>query len=228
MALPIAVLVSGSGSNLQSIIDRIEAGVLDAEIKVVISNKPGAYGLERADRHGIESRLIPHDEYESRDEFDLALMRAINGAGAEAVVLAGFMRILTPGFLHSFPQRVLNIHPALLPSFPGVHGQGDAADYGVKISGCTVHFVDEQMDHGPVIIQATVPAYADDDGDSLGARILKMEHRIYPQAIQWLAQDRLTIKGRKVALDPPASGRGAFPDAGDGNYLVNPPLEPGF
>ena len=208
MALPIAVLVSGSGSNLQAIIDRIEAGALDAEVKVVISNQPGAYGLERADKHGIPTRLIPHDEYESRAAFDLALMRVINNSGAEVVVLAGFMRLLTAAFLHSFPSRVVNIHPALLPSFPGVHGQPDAAAYGVKVSGCTVHFVDEEMDHGPVIIQAAVPAYPDDDGDSLGARILKLEHRIYPQALHWLSQGRLAIKGRKVELKPFGGGKG--------------------
>jgi phosphoribosylglycinamide formyltransferase-1 len=228
MALPIAVLVSGSGSNLQSIIDRIEAGVLDAEIVTVIANKPDAYGLERARRHNIPDVCIEHAQYPTREAFDAEMARAIRAAGAQTVVLAGFMRLLTPDFLNAFPGRVLNIHPALLPSFPGVHGQGDAAAYGVRISGCTVHFVTEEMDSGPVIIQAAVPAHPDDDGDSLGGRILALEHRIYPQAVQWMAQGRLSVEGRQVRLAPPGDGPAAqAADLPDG-CLVNPPLEAGF
>lgn len=147
------------------------------------------------------------------------------------VVMAGFMRIVTPVFLRAFENRVINIHPALLPSFPGVHGQGDAADYGVKISGCTVHFVDEQMDHGAVIIQAAVPCQAGEDGDVLGPRILKMEHRIFPQAIQWLAENRLVVEGRHVRLKVsghPCAGQPKA-DIEPATYaLVWPPLEEGF
>ena len=225
MSLPLAVLVSGGGSNLQSLIDRIEAGALDAEIKLVVSNKAEAYGLTRARKHGIPTKVVVHSEYPTRGSFDREVLRAISAAKAEAVILAGFMRILTPGFVNSFPQRILNIHPALLPSFAGAHGQRDAADYGVRISGCTVHFVDEIMDHGPIVIQAAVPAEPGEDGDSLGARILKLEHRIFPQAVQWLAKGRLKVEDRFVRLtgsEPPADMSGTGP------CLVWPPLEQGF
>jgi phosphoribosylglycinamide formyltransferase-1 len=224
VALPVAVLVSGSGSNLQALIDRIEAGVLDARISLVFSNRPEAHGLERARIHGLPSLCIPHGKYPDRLEFDRAMARSIKDSGAEAVVLAGFMRLLSAEFLLSFPRRVVNIHPALLPSFPGVHGQRDAADYGVTLSGCTAHFVDEHLDHGPVIIQAAVPAYADDDGQTLGGRILALEHRILPQAVQWLSEDRLRMEGRKVRLLPASAPLAPAP-AGS---LVNPPLELGF
>ena len=224
MPLKIAVLVSGGGSNLQSIIDKIEAGVLDAEVRLVVSNKAGAFGLTRAEKHGIPHVFIDHTAYASREAFDLAMVQAIRAAGADTVIMAGFMRIITREFLDAFAGRIINIHPALLPSFPGVHGQGDAADYGVRLSGCTVHFVDEKMDHGPIIIQAAVPAYPDEGGEGLGPRILELEHRIFPQAIQWLAEGRLTIKGRQVLL---AAGEKA-PAALDALALVNPPLEEGF
>ncbi|WP_243362106.1 phosphoribosylglycinamide formyltransferase [Fundidesulfovibrio terrae] len=224
MALPIAVLVSGSGSNLQALIDRIEQGALDARIALVLSNKEGAYGLERARKHRLPHVCIPHADYPDRAEFDRAMIRAIRKAGGEAVVMAGFMRMITGEFLRAFPGKVINIHPALLPSFPGVHGPRDAADYGVAISGCTVHFVDEIMDHGPVIIQAAVPAYPEDDGQTLGGRILACEHRVLPQAVQWLATDRLRLEGRKVRVQPaPVPKAGEVPGA-----LVNPPLELGF
>jgi len=238
MSLPIAVLVSGSGSNLQSIIDRIEQGVLDAEIKLVISNKAGAYGIERAKKHGIPYKLLLHTDYPSREAFDQAMVDAIEAAGVTPgtggkglVVMAGFMRIVTPTFLTPYENRVINIHPALLPSFPGVHGQGDAADYGVKIAGCTVHFVDEQMDHGPVIVQAAVPCPAGEDGGALGPRILKMEHRVFPQAIQWFAEGRLQIEGRHVELRVTGRKCSEQPkaDIEPATYaLVWPPLEEGF
>lgn len=224
MTLDLAVIVSGGGSNLQSIIDAIEAGKLDAAIRVVLANKTDAYGLVRARKHGITAVGKPHDAFASREAFDEFLINEINDAGADTVALAGFMRLVTPPFLQAFPGRVLNIHPALLPSFPGVHGQGDAVKYGVKISGCTVHFVTQEMDSGPVIIQAAVPALPDDDANSLGRRILAMEHRIYPQALQWLAQERLRIEGRQVFLDGEPAGLAPV----DGTYLVNPPLEKGF
>lgn len=223
MALKLAVLVSGSGSNLQSIIDRIEDGSLDAEIRLVLSNKPDAYGLTRAEKHGLPTVALDHTAYASREDFDAAMVQKINASGAEVVVLAGFMRLLTPVFIDAF-ATIVNIHPALLPSFAGCHGQRDAAGYGVKISGATVHFMDEIMDHGPVIIQAAVPVLSGEDGDSLGARILEFEHRIYPQALQWLAQGRISLKDRHVLLAEAGIPKAALCAHG----LVNPPLEDGF
>lgn len=234
MPMPIAVLVSGGGSNLQSIIDRIEAGMLDAEIKVVVSNKPDAFGLKRAENHNIPTRVLLHTEFDSREAFDEAMVATIRESGVTArgaVVMAGFMRIVTPVFLNAFKGRVVNIHPALLPSFPGVHGQSDAADYGVKISGCTVHFVDEKMDHGPVIIQGAVPCEPGEGGDRLGSRILQLEHRIFPQALQWLAEDRLTLDGRFVRLKSSTRNPAIQPMADvdvETRALVWPPLEEGF
>lgn len=238
MSLPIAVLVSGSGSNLQSIIDRINDGVLDAEIKLVVSNKAGAYGIERAKKNGIPYKVLRHTDFTSREAFDQAMVSAITDAGVGAgpggegiVVMAGFMRIVTPVFLGAFENRVINIHPALLPSFTGAHGQSDAAEYGVKISGCTVHFVDEQMDHGPVIIQAAVPCQAGEDGNTLGPRILKLEHRVFPQAIQWISENRLVIKDRHVELKvsgKPCAGQPKADIEPMTYALVWPPLEEGF
>jgi phosphoribosylglycinamide formyltransferase-1 len=226
MPLQTAVLISGSGSNLQALIDKIEEGVLDAEIKLVFSNKADAYGLKRAEKHGIPTAVLDNKDFSSRETFDTAMSNRIVDSGADTVVMAGFMRLVTPVFIGRFRNRVLNIHPALLPSFKGVHGQGDAADYGVKISGCTVHFVDEEMDHGPIVIQAAVPAEADDDGSTLGKRILTLEHRVFPQAVQWLAEDRLQVKGRKVHLLEPADGIEAAEVPC--NTLIHPPLEKGF
>ncbi len=226
MPLNLAVLISGSGSNLQSIIDRVASGVLEADIRLVASNRPEAYGLERARKAGIPTVVLPHGDYPSREDFDRALIAAIRDHGADAVAMAGFMRMVTPKFLQSFPGRVLNIHPALLPSFPGTHGQRDAAEYGVRIAGCSVHFVDEGMDSGPIVIQAAVPALPTDNGETLGARILTMEHRIYPQALQWLSEGRLSAQGRKVFLAPAAHPKAFVGDPCE--FLVFPPLEEGF
>lgn len=225
MALSLAVLVSGGGSNLQSIIDRVEQGRLDARIKLVLANNPEAHGLVRAEKHNIPHLALDHRNYPTREAFDRRMIEAIREAGADTVAMAGFMRLVTPVFLQAFPGRVVNIHPALLPSFPGIHGQGDANAYGVKLSGCTVHFADERMDHGPVIIQAAVPAHADDDADTLGKRILALEHRIYPQALQWLSEGRLRIRDRHVVLE--ARQDRTLAQVG-GDCLVNPPLEEGF
>lgn len=226
MALKIAVLISGSGSNLQSIIDRTRQGVLDAEITLVLSNKKDAYGLKRAEESGIKNTVIQHKNFTSREEFDRAMVHEIRNSGAQAVILAGFMRILSPFFINSFPGMILNIHPALLPSFPGVSAQKQAAGYAVKLSGCSVHFVDEKMDNGPIIIQAAVPGFDHDDEKSMGRRILALEHRIYPQAVQWLARGRLKVSGRKVEISR-APGPMLI---GSGNdcALVNPGLEQGF
>lgn len=226
MTLPLAVLVSGSGSNLQAIIDHIEAGRIDARITAVVSNKAEAQALARARNHGLATVTLPHGDFPDRAAFDAALLGAVRGSGAEAVVLAGFMRILGADFVTAYRQRILNIHPALLPSFPGIRGAADAAAYGVTVAGATVHFVDEIMDHGPVVIQAAVPARPGDDGPSLAARILAFEHRIYPQAVAWLAAGRLSIDGRKTRLAPAGLPLADLAEAGP--CLVNPPLERGF
>lgn len=196
----IGVLVSGSGSNLQSIIDQIEQGRLQAEIKVVISNNPKAYALERAARRHLAVQVVSQLYFQKREDFDRQMTAALQACDVELVVLAGFMRVLTPLFLGSFPGRIMNIHPALLPAFPGLHVQQQALDYGVKFTGCTVHFVDEGVDTGPIIIQAVVPVFDDDTADTLAARILREEHRIYPQAIQLYAEGRLVVRGRKVVV----------------------------
>jgi phosphoribosylglycinamide formyltransferase 1 len=196
----IAVLVSGSGSNLQAIIDASEKGEIPCRVGIVISNKADAYGLARADKHGIPTEVVDHKKFASREEFDAKLVEVIRGSGAELVCLAGFMRILTPVFIRAFPNRILNIHPALLPSFPGTHGPGQALAYGVRFSGCTVHFLDEGVDTGPIIVQAIVPVYDDDTEDTLAARILVQEHRIYPMAIRLFFSGRLAFEGRKVKV----------------------------
>ncbi|GAB4367621.1 MAG: phosphoribosylglycinamide formyltransferase [Deltaproteobacteria bacterium] len=198
---PIAVLVSGGGTNLQAIIDACERGEIPCRVALVVSNKEDAYGLVRAKKHGIPAEVVRHRDFPTREEFDARLVEAIRASGAELVCLAGFMRVLTPVFVHAFPNRILNIHPALLPSFPGTHGQKQALDYGVRFSGCTVHFLDEGVDTGPIIVQAVVPVYDDDTEESLGARILAQEHRIYPMAIRLFFEGRLRIEGRRVRIE---------------------------
>ena len=194
----IAVLVSGSGSNLQAIIDASERGEIPCRVGVVLSNKADAYGLVRARNHGIPTDVVDHRAFESREAFDARLVEVIRASGAELVCLAGFMRVVTPVFLRAFPHRILNIHPALLPSFPGTHGARQALRYGVRFSGCTVHFLDEGVDTGPVIVQAVVPVYEDDTEETLAARILTEEHRIYPLAIRLFFEGRLELSGRRV------------------------------
>jgi phosphoribosylglycinamide formyltransferase-1 len=196
----IAVLISGSGSNLQAIIDASEKGEIPCRVGIVISNKADAYGLSRARKHGIPTEVVDHKGFATREEFDARLAEVIRGSGADLVCLAGFMRILTPVIIRAFPNRILNIHPALLPSFPGTHGPGQALAYGVRFSGCTVHFLDEGVDTGPIIVQAIVPVYDDDTEDTLAARILVQEHRIYPMAIRLFFSGRLAFEGRKVKV----------------------------
>lgn len=197
----IGVLVSGDGSNLQSIIDHTEAGTLDAEIRIVISNNPEAFALERCRKHRIRSEVVDHRQFDTRESYDRQMIAILESSSVELVVMAGFMRILSPEFFHAFPRRVINIHPALLPAFPGIHVQRKALEYGVKFAGCTVHFADEGVDTGPIIIQSVVPVFEDDTADTLSARILKEEHRIYPQAIQYYAEGRIKIQGRKVLIN---------------------------
>lgn len=203
MAKPvsIAVLVSGGGTNLQAIIDAIEAKKLDAKIELVLSNRADAYGLVRARNHGISAEILDHKSYASREAYDQAVVDLLRGRGVELVVLAGFMRLLSPVFVKAYSNRIMNIHPALLPSFPGLHVQKKAVDHGVRFAGCTVHFVNEECDEGPIIIQAAVPVLPDDSEETLAARILSQEHRIYPRAIQLYAEGRLHVVGRKVMVD---------------------------
>ncbi len=198
--LPLGVLISGRGTNLQAIIDAIAGGQLPAEIRLVVSNRSDAYGLTRARRHGISTAVLPHRAYPSRRAFETALITVLRNRGVELVVLAGFMRLLSPVFIRAFPQRIMNIHPGLLPAFPGLHAQRQALEWGVRIAGTTVHFVDEEMDHGPIIHQAAVPVYPDDTEESLSARILAEEHRIYPYAIRLFAEGRLEVRGRSVLV----------------------------
>ncbi|MGA7103811.1 MAG: phosphoribosylglycinamide formyltransferase [Candidatus Deferrimicrobiaceae bacterium] len=196
----IAVLVSGSGSNLQAIIDASERGDIPCQVGIVISNRADAYGLVRAKKHGIPTEVVDHKGFATREEFDARLVEVIRGSGEDLVCLAGFMRVLTPVFVRAFPNRILNIHPALLPSFPGTHGPGQALAHGVRFSGCTVHFLDEGVDTGPIIVQAIVPVYDDDTEDTLAARILVQEHRIYPMAIRLFFSGKLAVEGRRVKV----------------------------
>ena len=198
--LPIGILISGGGTNLQAIIDAIEGGDLRAKIRIVLSNTSDAYGIVRAKRHGLPTAVLAHTDFETREAFDQAIVAVLKDNGVELVALAGFMRILSPFFIRAFPQRILNIHPALLPAFPGLHAQHQALARGVRIAGATVHIVDEQMDHGPIVMQAAVPVYPDDTQDSLSARILIQEHRIYPAAIRLFAEGRVKIQDGKVIV----------------------------
>jgi len=215
--LPIGVLISGGGTNLQAIIDAIEAKRLDAAIKLVLSNKADAYGLVRAKNHGIATEILDHRNYPSRESYDRAVIDTLRAHGVELVVLAGFTRLLSPVFVKAYSNRIMNIHPALLPSFPGLHVQKKAVEYGVRFSGCTVHFVNDECDEGPIIIQAVVPVFADDTEAKLAARILKEEHRIYPRAIQLYAEARLRVDGRRVIVAGTANDENAA--------LIEPPLD---
>lgn len=199
--LTIGVLISGRGSNLQAIIDAAARGEITGRIAVVISNKADAYGLERARKAGIEAMCIP-SKGKSRSEFERELAEALESRGVELVCLAGFMRVLTPYFIRRFKRQIINIHPALLPSFPGENAQGQAFDYGVKVTGCTVHFVDEGVDTGQVILQIPVELREDDTAETLSARILEQEHKAFPRAIQLFAEGRLQVVGRKVRVLP--------------------------
>lgn len=188
----IAVLASGSGSNLQAIIDRLHGGVAGVEVAVVASNVPGALALERAERADIPTATFPLDEYPDRESRDRALADAIEASGADLVVLAGYMQLLTPRFLERFPNKVINLHPALLPSFPGEHGIEDAVRYGAKVTGVTVHFVDAGVDTGPVIRQEPLPVHDDDTVASLAARIHALEHRVLPRIVELFARGKIT------------------------------------
>ena len=199
--LKVGVLVSGSGSNLQALIDACAVAGHPAEIVLVLSNRPGVRALERAEAAGIPAAVIDHKLYADRTTFDADMQKALDMAGAEFICLAGFMRLLTTEFVEHWRGRMINIHPSLLPSFKGLNVQQRAIDAGARFSGCTVHFVTPEMDVGPIIQQAVVPIHQDDTGDTLAARILVQEHRIYPACLRWVAEGRVRIEGGRVFLD---------------------------
>jgi phosphoribosylglycinamide formyltransferase-1 len=206
MSFPIGVLVSGRGSNLEAILKHIKDGKLDAEVKIVISDNRDARALKVAEEYGVEGRFVPCVEKKTAlvGEAERKYIKLLEEKKVELVALAGFMRILKKSFLQTFRGKILNIHPALLPSFKGLHAQKQALEYGVKISGCSVHFVDEGVDTGPIILQEAVPVYDDDSVESLSGRILKHEHEIYSRAIQLFAERRLKIEGRRVKIEKKA------------------------
>lgn len=213
--LALGVLASGRGSNFQSIIDNINSGYLKARIVALITDNPKAYAIERAKNHGIETLIIQPKEFSNKDSYYSHIANVLKSKGVGLVVLAGFMRVVGKPLIKEFQNKIINIHPALLPSFPGLHGQKQAADYGVKISGCTIHFVDEGVDTGPIIIQAAVPVYEDDTEDSLSERILKQEHKVLPFVIKLFSEGRIAVKGRKVMVK---ANR-------EDTIIINPPLK---
>ena len=198
--LPLVVLISGSGSNLQAIIDGAEAN-LPVDIRAVVSNRADAFGLERARRAGIATEVLSHGDFPDRESYDRALAERVEAHGPGLVILAGFMRILTPGFVRRFEGRMLNIHPSLLPRYRGLHTHRRALEAGDSVHGASVHFVTDELDGGPLIIQAEVPVLEGDDEASLAARVLTREHLIYPTAIRWFAEGRLRLDGDRVVLD---------------------------
>ena len=212
----IVILISGRGSNMEALIAARDAGQLPVNIAAVISNRPDAAGLETAARAGIVTHYVDHKGFAERDRFDAALAECIDGFAPDLVVLAGFMRILSDGFVRHYAGRLMNIHPSLLPAFPGLHTHRRALEEGVRIHGCTVHFVTPALDHGPIIIQAAVPVVDGDDEATLAARVLRQEHCIYPQAVRWFAEDRLHLEDGRVRLAgaQPADGALLVPGGG--------------
>jgi phosphoribosylglycinamide formyltransferase-1 len=194
----LGVLISGRGSNLQAIIDAIAARRLDARISVVVSNRAEAAGLQRARDAGIDTMFLNPRDFADRDDYDRALARLLVDRGVTLVCLAGFMRLVGAPLLHAFPNRILNVHPSLLPSFPGLSAQRQALEYGVRVTGATVHLVTEQLDGGPILLQAAVPVLEDDSVDTLAARVLVEEHRLYPEAIRLVLEERWSLAGRRL------------------------------
>jgi phosphoribosylglycinamide formyltransferase-1 len=204
----LGILLSGRGSNFEAIADQVAAGRIDAEIAVVISNRPEARGLEEARRRGLTAASIPSKGLD-REVYDAMLVRELKAKAVDLVCLAGFMRLLSASFVRAFPRRILNIHPSLLPAFPGLDAQKQALEHGVKITGCTVHLVDEFLDAGPILLQAAVPVLDEDTVDSLSARILREEHRIYSEAIHMMLAENFRVEGRRVIAA--ATGSGLLP-----------------
>ena len=209
MTMDLGVLISGRGSNLEAILDAVAKGALDARVRVVISNKASAGGLEIARAAGVPTVVIPHGEHPDRASFDAAIVAALREAGVACVVLAGFMRLVTPVLLSAFPYRVVSIHPSLLPAFPGVDAQAQALAYGARITGCTVHLVDAGTDTGPILAQAAVPVLDGDDRDTLAARILVREHELLVRALGWLSQGLVEIEPAAAGSRPIVRVRGA-------------------
>jgi len=215
--LRVGVLASGGGTDLQSIIDASEKGIIDAEVVVVVSDDSDAFALKRAEKHHISSHFV-NPNGKSEEEHEREIDNILKESKVELVVAAGYMKILSPSFVKKWYGKLINIHPALLPSFKGANGQGDAFEYGVKISGCTTHFMDEHTDHGPIILQAAVKVHPDDNRDALAARILEIEHQILPRTVQLFAEKRLKIEGRKVKILPGESWKGKLPTIPDVLY----------
>ena len=199
----IGILISGRGSNMETIVRATEAHRVPAVVAVVVSNEPGASGLARAEAHGIETLVFDHRTAAGSEAQDLRVVAALEERRVDLVCLAGYMKILTPAFLKAFGGRILNVHPSLLPAFPGLHAQRKALEFGVRFSGATIHFVDAGVDTGPIVLQAAVPALTDDTVEALSDRILQEEHRIYSEAIRLFFEDRLRIEGRRVRILPP-------------------------
>jgi len=196
----VGLLISGRGSNMVAVVEAMRAGRVAADPAVVVSNVPDAAGLQRAAAWGIPTAVVDHRTIKPRAEHERRVVELLEQHRVDLVCLAGYMRLLTPYMVRRFPQRILNIHPSLLPAFPGLHAQRQALEYGVKATGCTVHFVDEQCDHGPIVLQATVPVHDDDDDETLAARILEQEHRIYPEAVRLFFEGRVDVRGRRVHI----------------------------
>ena len=201
MSRTLGVLISGRGSNLQAILDAIDEGLLDAYVGIVVSNKNDAPGLERARKAGATTVVLSHEDYDSREAFDAAVLGRLSEHDVEVVCLAGFMRILSPVLVRAFPNRILNIPPSLLPAFVGLHAQKQALEHGVKVSGCTVHLVDEELDHGPILLQQTVPVLEDDTEETLSARILEQEHKLYTEAIRLVLDGKVRVDGRRAIIE---------------------------
>jgi len=196
----IGVLASGRGTNLQAIIEAIEGGKIEGRINIVISDNRDAFALKRAKQNNIETQYVNFKSFKNREDYDKEIIKALEEKKIDLVVLAGYMRILSPFFINAYKNKIMNIHPALLPSFPGLHAQRQAVEYGAKVSGCTVHFVDEGVDLGPIVLQKSVEVNDDDTEELLAERILKEEHQIYPKAIQLFSEGRLTIEGRRIFI----------------------------
>ena len=211
--ITMVILISGRGSNLTSLLNAATSGAMPARIVGVISNRSDALGLQTAEAHGVPTCVIDHRAFADREQFDVAVAAAIDGFAPDLVVLAGFMRILGQAFVRRYENRLINIHPSLLPAFPGLHTHRRALAEGVRIHGCTVHFVTSDLDHGPVIVQAAVPVLDDDDEATLAARVLVQEHQVYPLAVRWFAEGRLHLRNGRVWLDMPQA---------DGMALIAP------
>lgn len=211
-ACRLVILISGRGSNMQTIVDTIEQESLNAQVCAVISNRADAVGLEWAAGRGVQTHVVPHRDYATRQEFDAALAEVIDSHQPHFVLLAGFMRVLTPGFVEQFEGRLINIHPSLLPSFPGLHTHQQALTEGVQWHGCTVHFVTAKLDHGPVIAQGIVPVLGDDDAGTLAARLLVVEHQIYASVVRWLAEGRVSLGHDQIVRVSGISTRAFLPD----------------